>query len=147
MIQPLRVAHRRAFGVLAMALPIILFAGIEERHPLQNADLKTTTTHGDLVKAADGLWRQHSIRTEFYRNKQHSYVELWPKQNLGEPDLLLYWTVSAPQDVLPSNSRLLGTFAVGKAIPLPDDVGSGYLALYSLGHQSVVDTAAMEKLP
>ncbi len=33
MIQPLRRVHRRAFLVLAIVLPVILFVGLRARHP------------------------------------------------------------------------------------------------------------------
>ena len=34
MIQPLRITHRRVLLFLAIALPILLFAGIRARHQL-----------------------------------------------------------------------------------------------------------------
>ena len=34
MIQPLRIMHRRVFLFLAIALPILFFAGIRARHRL-----------------------------------------------------------------------------------------------------------------
>ena len=151
MIQPLRVAHRWTFGVLAVALPVLLFVGLQARHPRATALSTLRPAPGALLKTSDQLWSQHAIRSEFYRDAQHTYLELWPARDLTEPDLLLYWVSAAPQSSLPTGARFLGTFAAGKAFELPlghsEDANSGYLVLYSLGHQSVVDTAALEKLP
>ena len=100
------------------------------------------------MRKSNGLWRKHPIRSEFYRDAQHTYVELWPAQDLAEPDLLLYWTGRAtPESGLLPESRLLGTFAPGKAFALPPENGASSLVLYSLAHQVVVDTAALEKNP
>ena len=151
MIHSLRVAHRRTFGVLAVALPVLLFVGLQARHIRPNVPSALKPAPRALVRQSYRLWRKNSIRSEFYRDAQHTYVVLWPSSELEEPDLLLYWVSEAPQSSLPADARLLGTFAAGKAFALParhsEDANSGYLLLYSLGHQSVVDTAALEKLP
>lgn len=147
MIQPLRIAHRRAFGVLAVTLPVVLFAGLAARHPRPTALPTAVPAPGALVKKAEGLWGKHEIGSEFYQDTQHTYVELWPARGLEEPDLLLYWAADNPQNTLAADARLLGTFAPGKFFALPETAGTGYLVLYSLGHQSVVDTAALEKTP
>ena len=151
MIQPLRVAHRWTFGVLAVALPVLLFVGLQARHIRPNVPSALKPAPGALVRQSYQLWRKNSIRSEFYRDAQHTYVVLWPSSELGEPDLLLYWVSADPQNNLPAGAHFLGTFAAGKAFELPlghsADTNSGYLVLYSLGHQSVVDTAALEKLP
>ena len=100
------------------------------------------------MKTSDGLWRKHAIRTELYRDAQNTYVVLRPAEDLGEPDLLLYWAGSIPnENALPAEARLLGSFNPGRAFALPNENRAGNLMLYSLAHQRAVDTATLEKMP
>ncbi len=92
------------------------------------------------------------METEFYRDSnasQDNYVVLLPPQDLNEPDLLLYWAATEPQgNSLPSQAHLVGAFAAGKALKLPSDSERvGGLVLYSLAHQAIFDSAAVEKMP
>jgi hypothetical protein len=154
MIQPLRTVHRRAFVALAFVLPAILLAGIEARHPSASPtgralELPATAY---LVRESNGLWSQHSIATKFYGRSgspQEIYVVLRPMQALNEPDLLLYWSTNAPQgNSLPNESLLVAPYAADEAFALPLEKGrAGNLILFSLAHQSVFDSARVEKLP
>jgi hypothetical protein len=76
-------------------------------------------------------------------------VLLKPAQELSDPDLLLYWSTIGPSgNSLPADARLLGVFTPGRALELPSEAAQGgHLTLYSLAHQSVVDTASRERLP
>ena len=154
MIQPLRTVHRRAFVALAVVLPAILFAGIETRHPgtsvTRSAPVLPTTAY--LLRESTGLWTQHSIDMKFYgssRSPKEIYVVLRPMQPLNEPDLLLYWATNAPQgNSLPSESLLVAPYTADEAFALPlDKERAGNLILFSLAHQSVFDSARVEKLP
>jgi len=154
MIQPLRAAHRRAFVALAFVLPALLVAGLGKRH----SRLPSTVQGGqvpasaELVRTSGALWQKHSIQTDFYRASDHSgemRVALYPAQELSEPDLLLYWSAERPTgDSLPATARFLGSFDVSRtfALPLSVDQG-GYLVLFSFPHESLFDTAKVEKLP
>ncbi len=154
MIQPLRTVHRRAFVALAVVLPIILAAGLGARlprlHPRPLAAEVPASAH--LLKTADTQWRRYGIRTAFYGDSKSSsriYVVLTAAPELGEPDLLLYWTDNDVQgETLPAQARLLGPVVSGRAFALPQNIGqTSHLVIYSLAHQVVVDTASVEKLP
>ncbi len=154
MIQPLRTVHRRAFVVLAVVLPAILLAGIEARRPgtsltERSPELPATAY---LVRESNGLWSQHSIATKFYGRSDSPkdiYVVLRPMQPLNEPDLLLYWSTNTPQGKsLPSESLLVAPYTADEAFTLPlDKERAGNLILFSLAHQTVFDSARVEKLP
>ena len=154
MIQPLRTVHRRAFVALALVLPAILLAGIEARHPgtslTGRAPELPATAY--LVRESNGLWTQHSIATKFYGRSDSPkdiYVVLRPMQPLNEPDLLLYWSTNTPQGKsLPSESLLVAPYTADEAFTLPlDKERAGNLILFSLAHQTVFDSARVEKLP
>ena len=105
-----------------------------------------------MVRVASNLWQKHSIQTRFYDKPDRpleTYVVLLPAQELNEPDLLLYWATNAPQgNVLPGEAQLVGAFTTGKAFLLPlNGKGAGHLVLLSQAHQTVFDTARVEKLP
>jgi len=153
MIQPLRTAHRRVFVTLAFLLPAVLLLGLGARRPRVVADAAgqmPSSLH--LMNRSDNLWQKHAIATEFYNDPAHAkdvYVVLREQQESNEPDLLLYWSASEPNaNVLPADARQIGGFANGKAFLLAvDEWQRGYLILFSLAHQTVFDTAALEKLP
>jgi hypothetical protein len=154
MIQPLRAVHRRAFVALALVLPAILLVGLGARRPRLDPGANATHVPGtsNVVKESSNLWQKHSIQSRFYSKPdrpQAIHVVLQPAQDLNEPDLLLYWATDAPQgNVLPGDAQLVGAFSAGKAFLLPlNDKGAGHLVLFSPAHQTVFDTAAVEKLP
>jgi hypothetical protein len=153
MIQPLRVVHRRAFVALALVLPTILLIGLEARRPdlVSNThpiDLSGTST---IVRKSSNLWQKHAIQSTFYSQSdrpQNIYLVLQPAQDVNQPDLLLYWVANAPEgNVLPADAHFVGTFTPGKAFLLPQEKGAGHLVLFSRAHQTVFDTARVEKLP
>lgn len=154
MIQPLRAVHRRAFATLALVLPAILLIGLRAQHSRPGpgahaADLPATAY---VVRESSKLWQKHLIHSKFYSGSDGSqdiYLVLQPAENLNEPDLLLYWDTNAPQrDVLPRDAQLLGAFSTSKVFRLSlNEKRAGYLILFSSAHQTVLDTAAMEKLP
>jgi len=154
MIQPLRVVHRRAFVTLTLVLPALLLLGLGARHsrPGPTAHPADVPVGTYVVRASSNLWQKHSILSKFYSSKdgsQGTYLVLQPGQNLNEPDALLYWDANLPQrDVLSGNAELLGAFSAGKVFRLPLNAKrAGHLVLFSPANQTVVDTAAVEKLP
>jgi hypothetical protein len=154
MIQPLRALHRRTFVALALVLPALLMIGIGARRPRPSP-----SAHGPevpatayLVRESSGLWQKHAIQSKFYSKSDRPrdvYVVLQPAQELNEPDLLLYWASIAPQgNSLPSEAQPVGAFTTGRAFLLPlGENRAGQLVLFSLAHQTVFDTATVERLP
>lgn len=154
MIQPLRAVHRRAFVALSLVLPTILLIGLGTRRPHLGPSTHTTDVPdtGNVVRESSTLWQKHSIQSKFYSKSdrpQDIYLVLQPAQELNEPDLLLYWVTNAPEgDVLPAGAQFVDAFATGKAFPLPqEEKRAGHLVLFSRAHQTVFDTARVEKLP
>lgn len=98
------------------------------------------------------MWHMHPIQSEFYRDPNNSnqvYVVFHSEQDLSEPDLLLYWfDHESPAGTLPAQAQLLGAFDQKRAFALPQAAEhGGQFILYSLAHQAVVDTVAVENLP
>ncbi len=154
MIQPLRAVHRRAFVALALVLPAILLIGLGARRPRLGPSAHATDAPdtGNMVRESGNLWQKHSIQSRFYRKPERpldTYVVLLPAQELNEPDLLLYWATNSPQgNVLPGEAQLVGAFTAGKAFLLPlNEKRAGHLVLFSQAHQTVFDSARVEKLP
>ncbi len=154
MIQPLRAVHRRTFVTLTLVLPAILLIGLGERHSrsgptARGADVPVGTY---VVRESSNLWQKHSIHSKFYSSSDGSqdiYLVLQPAESLNEPDLLLYWDTNALQgNVLSGGAQLLGAFSTGKVFRLPlNEKRAGTLVLFSPANQTVLDTAAVEKLP
>lgn len=153
MIQPLRAAHRKAFVVLAVALPVVLWVGLRKRElPLgQSSVIVAMPSSMYLVRQSDRLWGKHIIQSKFYgdsANGEDVEVVLLPPQELNDPDILLYWSGDLRPAADVSGWILLGPFAAGCVFPLPLDARrGGHLALYSLAHREFIDSALVEKLP
>jgi hypothetical protein len=154
MIQALRTVHRLAFVVLAFVLLVVIVAGLAARRPLRASGSPPVhpLASAQLLRRSGTLWPKHAMRTEFYSDSRHPGavdVVLITSEELGEPDLLLYWSVDPPSgDSLPAGARLMGPFITGKPFVLPPSLsGSEYLVLFSLAHQAVFDTAKVEKQP
>jgi hypothetical protein len=106
----------------------------------------------NIVRESSNLWQKHAIQSKFYSKSdrpQDIYLVLQPAQELNEPDLLLYWVTKAPEgDVLPAAAQFVDAFTTGKAFRLPlEEKRAGHLVLFSRAHQTVFDTARVEKLP
>jgi hypothetical protein len=154
MIQPLRVAHRTAFVVLAVVLPAILLIGLGARtSPLgESALIADVPAPASVVMESNNLWQNHAIRSTFYDRSDRppeTDIVLQSARNLHAPDLLLYWAANPPQgNFLLTEARLVGEFKAGRTFLLPlNDKRTGYLVLFSSAHQSVFDTARVERLP
>lgn len=153
MIQPLRAVHRKAFVVLAIALPAVFWIGLRARElPLgQSSAIVAMPSSTYLLRQSDRLWGKHIIQSKFYgdsANGDDVEVVLLPPLEMDDPDLLLYWTGDLRPAADISGWKLLGTFAAGRVFSLPLDAKrGGHLALYSLAHREFVDSALVEKLP
>src|ERR1051326_4671855 len=105
MIQPLRAAHRKVFAVLAIALPMVLWVGLQKRElPLgQSSAIVAMPSSMYLVRQSDRLWGKHMIQSKFYGDSASGDVEvvLLPPLELNDPDLLLYWS----GDLRPAEDR------------------------------------------
>jgi hypothetical protein len=149
MIQPLRTAHRRIFMVLAVLLPAIIVLGLSERHVLVKAKGSSISPDAMRMSAASAVWEKNTLTTEFFSdpsNRDTVHLFLKSVHELRDPDLLLYWTAEARDQDL-SHARLLGTFVGGRAYSLTREQHRGYLILYSLAHNAIVDRAKIERLP
>ena len=149
MIRPLRTAHRRSFYGMAVVLPALLIAGLTARSASHVSEVSASqpALPARLVRQSEDLWKKHSIRSEFYRDANKTFVLLVPKGSLNEPDVLVYWAGSPPADQsLRGNAQLLGRFVPGHALPVPAE-RDGYLILFSLPHNKILDVASLEKLP
>jgi hypothetical protein len=148
MIQPLRTAHRRVFLALAFALPIVLLIGLGARRQLSSNPAELSASF-HLVKSRADFWKKHGLQTAFYINSDSPpqiYLSI-TELELPEPDLLLYWSHEDGANSLSAGAQLLGAIAPGRPFPLDSSLKSGYLVLYSLAHQQVVDVANLEKMP
>ena len=152
MIQTLRVVHRRAFFSMALVLPAILLIGLGARRPGPSGHAIDVSSTGNVVRQSSNLWQKHAFQSTFYSKSnrpQDVYLVLQPAHALNEPDLLLYWVTSAPEgNVLPADAQFVDSFTTGKAFLLPlDEKRAGHLVLFSPAHQTVFDTARVERLP
>ena len=151
MIQPLRTVHRRAFMALAFVLPTVLLVGLTARRPLQHAG-QGMAKLGSLqpIKQSDHLWAKHTIHSVFLKNTSDPtavQVVLEPLDDLSAPDLLVYWSSELPAgDRLPATAVLLGAFGNSEPLQLRESHARGFLVLYSLAHQSIVDAAPLESV-
>jgi hypothetical protein len=154
MIQPLRTVHRGTFVILAFVLPAVLMAGLGARRlprPSRPQVLELSSS-AHLARKSDALWQTHAIQSEFYTDSNRSgdiQVILHPEHELNEPDVLLYWSVEQPTgDALPAASQLLGPVAASTTFTVPPGVErGGYLILFSLPYQRLIDIAKVEALP
>ena len=151
MIQPLRTMHRRASIALALVLPTVLIVGLMARRPARHSDLKTQNLAArQTVRQSDHLWAKHAIRSVFLRDKNDPtaiQVVLEPLDDLSIPDLLVYWSPElSGGGSLPTNAVLLGTFEKSEPLQLQQSNAKGFLILYSLAHQSIVDAAPLESV-
>ena len=150
MIQPLRAIHRRVFLGLALALPAVFVAALAARPKYSPpAAVAAPLPSSMLVRKSDALWQKHRIQTRLYAlDMDVLQVVLQPNPPLRDPDLLLYWSPADVGDQLPADAQLLGSFAPEQPFILHlGERRSGTLVLYSVAHRSVVDMAAVERVP
>lgn len=133
MIRGQRVGHRRAFAVLAVALPAFLVAALRAR-PAEIAGLAVTRAAepgGDALRIV----------------REGPRVHLRLPRDWNEPDVLLYASPSWPAARgLPADARLVGSLEGSRSFAWPD--GPGTLALlYSLAQDRVLLAVEPEEEP
>ena len=147
MIRPLRNLHRRAFLLIAAAVPALLIAGLLGRAPQANVVPDEPTTPATLEFESEILWRSEDITTRIFSTsdpKRQFFVELEARSPLANPDLLLYWSAQASQGTLPNSAMLLGPYSGGAkrfTLPAGEAPRTGMLILYDLARRAVVATA------
>lgn len=134
---------------LALVLPTVLVVGLLARRPLPRTGSKSANAEVQQpIRQSDRLWTKHAIHSVFLRDTSDPtavQVRLEPLDDLSAPDLLVYWSAElSDANQLPSQAVLLGTFQNGKSLQFQKINSKGFLILYSLAHQSVVDTASLE---
>jgi hypothetical protein len=150
MIRPLRVAHRRIFGILAVALPVTIAAGLVARRPQESHLAEVKSEPAQVLKRVPSQKRAFAL---IFRRDSGSQggirTVLQASTSLNEPDLLAYWTnESRPGEALPAGSVLLGAVVPGRvsSVSLPEGQ-EGRVVLYSLAHHEVVDSAVPGSRP
>jgi len=134
---------------LVLVLPTVLVVGLMARRPLPRTGSKTDNAEVQQpIRQSDRLWTKHAIHSVFLRDTSHPttvQVALEPLDDLSAPDLLVYWSPRlSGSDKLVSDAVLLGPFTKGTSLQLRESDTQGFLILYSVAHQSVVDTASLE---
>jgi len=151
MIQPLRTYHRRVFLALAVALPVVLVAGLTSRHQaVVSAHPKAQGEGYVLVSEDQGHWQHQQIRIQIFSaaDTTERWVQLNPTHEVVAPDVLVYWSENLPQQSsLPANARLLGSLDPSAYFPLPETASAGFLILYSPAQKSVLDATAFGGRP
>lgn len=149
MIAPLRRWHRRAFGVLAIAVPAILVAAIAARPDAPvNAALPSDVQPSQVRETIQLAWsRPDVVSTLVLTIAGATEIALDAQSLATEPTVLVYWLDPNDASDPPAAGRLLGAVrGTGRQrIPLPADAATrgGRLALYSLAHDEVIATATI----
>lgn len=156
MIHARRVAHRRIFGVLVVAIPALWAAGLllrPELPPLSPADRRLLAEAGFRTDAPEGAPGTRVVAAgpaEFRVGVERGargepLLALQPTRAILEPDLLVYWTPPG-SDAPGAGSVLLGSLAgsAARRLPLPERAaGGGSIVVYSLAHGEVVARLAL----
>jgi hypothetical protein len=149
-IRPLRSRHRAVFVGLVATLPLLFAGALLWRNPVPAVEAHVGPSVAGLEEVfvgRDDLWRGLPIRTSLYRGPQRVTVLLQAREEIGRPDLLVYWSGAAETpDGLPGDVVLLGRLAGLRRsrFDLPVGAGAtGRLILYSLAHQEVVAGLAL----
>jgi hypothetical protein len=134
---------------LAIVLPTVLVVGLMARRPLPRTSSKTDYAEVQQpIRQSDRLWAKHAIHSVFLRDTSDPtsvQVVLEPLDDISAPDLLVYWSAELSDvNQLPSQAVLLGAFENGQLLHFRKSNPKGFLILYSLAHQSVVDTVSLE---
>ncbi len=152
MITRLRRNHFRAVFFLAAfllaALPAAWRAYAPPPRSIPPAPLRDTTAEASEVWRSGALFKTFAIQTRLLRSSERWLIELEPREDPLQPDVLVYWAAGASgaPDALPPAAQFLGRLAGTqvRSFALPSGSGmnpDGVLLLYSLGHQQVLDHA------
>jgi len=152
MIRPLRVRHRRMIVLLAVALPLLVAAGLLARRPiprmerlpegLVSAAADSSAIGSPRVTSWDGGSLRASLRSGVDDARPVVSIELL--QELERPDLLVYWSgdIDAVSEGVPGDAELLGRLAgrhpIVFELPVEASDSEGRLILYSPTHDEFV---------
>jgi hypothetical protein len=150
-IAPLRARHRLWTGALAVAVPVLYVLALAARTEPPAVELPPALAEdafGDVLREMDDLFAEHAVATRVRRGSGGFQVELEPATAIVAPEVLVYWSPSAAMgDKMPAEAFLLGSLAGTRArafaLPAAALGRDGWLLLYSLGHQQVLDAGAL----
>ena len=170
MIYPLRRTHRRVFLLLAVALPMLVLAGLwvrpkqPQKQPVDRFEsLANASAHpsgADSTPIADsrGCLGPQPIRLALLPRENGARAhrfEIAAQGSLVAPDLLVYLARSGsggePGTTPPSDAHLIGSLAVDPALRFEafadDERDLGTLMLYSLAHSEAVGQVRLSDRP
>lgn len=152
MILNLRQRHRRVFAVLGALLPLLFVVGIAVRRAVPQPESlppelsPQTVTFTATGYERDDLFHKSPVQVRLFRDHESGAlaVGLTAAKDFLKPDLMAYWSAARPtaSDALPPNASLLGAFIGGPlALPTEASVQDGFLILFSLANQEIVDVS------
>ena len=152
MILSLRQRHRRMFTVFGVLLPLLFVVGIAVRRAVPQPDTlppeltsQTITFTATDYERGD-LFAKSPVQVRLWREQgtERLAVGFSAAKDFLKPDLMAYWSAGRPpaNDTLPPNASLLGAFVAGPlALPAEASVQDGFLILFSLANQEIVDVS------
>ncbi len=139
MIRTHRRRHLSFFVVLAVLVPVVFTWSITRRQVVPFAENEKSATR--LIAKLDP-WQKKAATGEILESDTGRFLQivLNPDSRIADP--LVYISSQAPNSqALPNDARLLGI--PGTLITFPD-LSSGYLIVYSLAHEQVIDFVPFE---
>jgi len=153
-IRALRARHRALATFLALALPLGLALALSAR---RDAPRLERLPSGDPADPGPRTQvKQRTLRVGGFDLDTRTWpddrlaafvLEVAPREDPQRPDVLVYWSESAPGADLDDSSLLLGTLAgtLPRRFTLPPQAIGGYLSLYSLAHRELLGSAEFER--
>jgi hypothetical protein len=149
MIAPLRAAHRRMIATLAVAIPAVFVAGLAYRRPVSPLEVSAANSEpAPLIRELASERGLITARLHQAPNRDQLILRVEPRREAVSPDLLVYWSPQRVDSALvPADARLLGSLYDSRFL-LSNELGSrGYLVLYSVAHNSPIDSVAFGVQP
>lgn len=150
MIAPLRRRHRLMITLLALTVPVLVVLAISHRpeHDLQRVGPQTVPENLPAQQEIADLFSLPPTSAQLWQEGDQAVLYVQTTEAPRLPDLLLYWSASQPGVSLPADAVLLAPLpARGQRImPLPQSTAGGYVLLYSLAHQEMVESAPLPTL-
>jgi hypothetical protein len=153
-IRALRARHRALATILALALPLGISLALSSR---RDAPRLERLPSGDPADPGPRTQvKQRTLRVGNFNLDTRTWpddrlaafvLEVAPREDLQRPDVLVYWSQSAPQQDPDASSVLLGALAgtSPRRFALPPQAIDGYLSLYSLAHRELLGSAEFER--
>jgi hypothetical protein len=151
MIRPLRVRHRWMTTTLAVALPLGFAAAMVAREPHVTAGVASPGAVpdgpplGETYATDLGPFGELPLEARFGRRGGALTLELTPTEPLRRPELVVYWSPAAPEEIadeLPQSAVFLGVQGdEARRFPLPS--GAASLLLFDLGRGELVAVRAV----